>query len=110
MSRSDHMKGFVIAKDEYVLLDKEDFQRVKLGSMRTRSVGCPLLREWRRGDKSVQQTPYLRMPPPRPGRRAGESLNTTSNSSRKSNDTFGSLGDDAGVQAVVIDITISLRQ
>jgi DNA end-binding protein Ku len=34
LSRSDLVKGFAIAKDEYVLLDKEDFDSVKLESTR----------------------------------------------------------------------------
>ncbi len=34
LSRSDLVKGFAVAKDEYVLLDKEDFQSVKLESTR----------------------------------------------------------------------------
>lgn len=34
LSRSDLVKGFAIAKDEYVLLDKEDFESVKLESTR----------------------------------------------------------------------------
>jgi DNA end-binding protein Ku len=34
VSRADLVKGFAIAKDEYVLLDKEDFESVKLESTR----------------------------------------------------------------------------
>lgn len=34
LSRGDLVKGFAIAKDEYVLLDKEDFESVKLESTR----------------------------------------------------------------------------
>lgn len=34
LSRSDLVKGFAVAKDEYVLLDKEDFESVKLESTR----------------------------------------------------------------------------
>lgn len=34
VSRGDLVKGFAIAKDEYVLLDKEDFESVKLESTR----------------------------------------------------------------------------
>lgn len=34
VSRSDLVKGFAFAKDEYVLLDKEDFESVKLESTR----------------------------------------------------------------------------
>ena len=34
VSRGDLVKGFEIAKDEYVLLDKEDFDAVKLESTR----------------------------------------------------------------------------
>ncbi len=34
VSRSDLVKGYAIAKDEYVLLDKEDFESVKLESTR----------------------------------------------------------------------------
>ena len=34
LSRADLVKGFAIAKDEYVLLDKEDFESVKLESTR----------------------------------------------------------------------------
>jgi DNA end-binding protein Ku len=34
VSRGDLVKGFQIAKNEYVLLDKEDFERVKLESTR----------------------------------------------------------------------------
>lgn len=30
VSRGDLVKGFSIAKDEYVLLDREDFESVKL--------------------------------------------------------------------------------
>ena len=33
-SRADLVKGFAAAKDECVLLDKEDFERVKLESTR----------------------------------------------------------------------------
>jgi hypothetical protein len=34
VSRSDLVKGFAIAKNQYVLLDKEDFESVKLESTR----------------------------------------------------------------------------
>ena len=34
VSRSDLMKGYAVAKNEYVLLDKEDFEKVKLESTR----------------------------------------------------------------------------
>jgi DNA end-binding protein Ku len=34
LSRGDLVKGFAVAKDEYVLLDKEDFESVKLESTR----------------------------------------------------------------------------
>ena len=34
VSRGDLVKGYAIAKNEYVLLDKEDFERVKLESTR----------------------------------------------------------------------------
>jgi DNA end-binding protein Ku len=34
VSRGDLVKGFEIAKNEYVLLDKEDFEKVKLESTR----------------------------------------------------------------------------
>lgn len=34
VSRGDLVKGYAVAKDEYVLLDKEDFERVKLESTR----------------------------------------------------------------------------
>src|ERR1044072_7969196 len=34
LSRSDLVKGFAIAKNQYVLLDKEDFEYVKLESTR----------------------------------------------------------------------------
>ena len=34
LSRADLVKGFAVAKDEYVLLDKEDFESVKLESTR----------------------------------------------------------------------------
>jgi DNA end-binding protein Ku len=34
VSRGDLVKGFAVAKNEYVLLDKEDFERVKLESTR----------------------------------------------------------------------------
>lgn len=34
VSRSDLVKGYAIAKNEYVLLDKEDFEKVKLESTR----------------------------------------------------------------------------
>jgi DNA end-binding protein Ku len=34
VSRSDLVKGFAVAKNEYVLLEKEDFERVKLESTR----------------------------------------------------------------------------
>ena len=35
VSRSDLVKGFEVAKNEYVLLDKDDFEKVKLESTRT---------------------------------------------------------------------------
>src|SRR6476661_8523521 len=34
VSRGDLVKGYAVAKNEYVLLDKEDFERVKLESTR----------------------------------------------------------------------------
>ena len=34
VSRGDLVKGYAIAKDQYVLLDKEDFEAVKLESTR----------------------------------------------------------------------------
>lgn len=34
VSRSDLVKGYAIAKNKYVLLDKEDFEKVKLESTR----------------------------------------------------------------------------
>jgi DNA end-binding protein Ku len=34
VSRGDLVKGFAVAKNEYVLLDKDDFERVKLESTR----------------------------------------------------------------------------
>ena len=34
VSRGDLVKGFAVAKNEYVLLEKEDFERVKLESTR----------------------------------------------------------------------------
>jgi non-homologous end joining protein Ku len=50
VSRGDLVKGFAVAKNEYVLLDKEDFEKVKLESTRSsisksscrasRSTGC----------------------------------------------------------------------
>lgn len=60
LSRSDLVKGFAIAKDEYVLLDKEDFESVKLESTRIVDIEKFVPRETI--DRLYWDTPYHLVP------------------------------------------------
>ncbi|KAF0099778.1 MAG: DNA end-binding protein Ku [Rhodospirillaceae bacterium] len=60
LSRSDLVKGFAIAKDEYVLLDKEDFESVKLDSTRIIDIEKFVARETI--DRLYWDTPYHLVP------------------------------------------------
>ena len=60
LSRGDLVKGFAIAKDEYVLLDKEDFESVKLESTRIVDIEKFVPRE--SIDRLYWDTPYHLVP------------------------------------------------
>jgi DNA end-binding protein Ku len=60
LSRGDLVKGFAIAKDEYVLLDKEDFESVKLESTRIIDIEKFVPRETI--DRLYWDTPYHLVP------------------------------------------------
>jgi DNA end-binding protein Ku len=60
LSRGDLAKGFAIAKDEYVLLDKEDFESVKLESTRIIDIEKFVTRETI--DRLYWDTPYHLVP------------------------------------------------
>lgn len=60
LARSDLVKGFAIAKDEYVLLDKEDFESVKLESTRIVDIEKFVPRETI--DRLYWDTPYHLVP------------------------------------------------
>src|SRR3954469_1893881 len=60
VSRGDLVKGFAIAKNEYVLLDPEDFQKVKLESTRIIDIEKFVLRETI--DRLYWDTPYHLVP------------------------------------------------
>jgi DNA end-binding protein Ku len=60
VSRGDLVKGFAIAKNEYVLLDKEDFEKVKLESTRILDIEKFVPRE--SIDRLYWETPYHLMP------------------------------------------------
>lgn len=59
VSRGDLVKGYAIAKNEYVLLDKEDFERVKLESTRIIDIEKFVPRE---SDRLYWDTPYHLVP------------------------------------------------
>src|SRR6187399_1488035 len=56
LSRGDLVKGFAVAKDEYVILDKEDFASVKLESTRIIDIEKFVPRETI--DRLYWDTPY----------------------------------------------------
>jgi DNA end-binding protein Ku len=60
VSRGDLVKGYAIAKNEYVLLDKEDFERVKLESTRIIDIEKFVPRE--SIDRLYWDTPYHLVP------------------------------------------------
>lgn len=60
LSRADLVKGFAIAKDEYVLLDKEDFESVKLESTRIIDIEKFVARQTI--DRLYWDTPYHLVP------------------------------------------------
>lgn len=60
LSRGDLVKGFAIAKDEYVVLDKEDFESVKLESTRIIDIEKFVPRETI--DRLYWDTPYHMVP------------------------------------------------
>ena len=60
LSRGDLVKGFAIAKDEYVVLDKEDFESVKLESTRIIDIEKFVPRETI--DRLYWETPYHMVP------------------------------------------------
>ena len=60
VSRSDLVKGFTIAKDQYVLLDKEDLDAVKLRS--TRIIDIEAFVPARSIDRLYWDVPYHLMP------------------------------------------------
>jgi len=60
LSRGELVKGFAIAKDEYVLLDKEDFESVKLESTRIIDIEKFVARETI--DRLYWDTPYHLIP------------------------------------------------
>ena len=60
VSRGDLVKGFAVAKNEYVLLDKEDFERVKLESTRIIDIEKFVPRE--SIDRLYWDTPYHLVP------------------------------------------------
>ncbi len=60
LSRGDLVKGFAIAKDEYVMLDKEDFESVKLESTRIIDIEKFVPRETI--DRLYWDTPYHMVP------------------------------------------------
>lgn len=60
VSRADLVKGYAIAKDEYVLLDKEDFDSVKLESTRIIDIEKFVPRE--SIDRLYWETPYHLLP------------------------------------------------
>lgn len=60
LSRGDLVKGFAVAKDEYVLLDKEDFESVKLESTRIVDIEKFVPRETI--DRLYWDTPYHLVP------------------------------------------------
>src|SRR3982751_861426 len=60
VSRGDLVKGFEIAKNEYVLLDKEDFEKVKLESARIIDIEKFVPRETI--DRLYWDTPYHLVP------------------------------------------------
>ena len=60
VSRGDLVKGFAIAKNEYVLLDKDDFEKVKLESTRIIDIEKFVPRE--SIDRLYWDTPYHLMP------------------------------------------------
>jgi DNA end-binding protein Ku len=60
LSRGDLVKGFAVAKDEYVLLDKEDFESVKLESTRIIDIEKFVARETI--DRLYWDTPYHLVP------------------------------------------------
>ena len=60
LSRGDLVKGFAVAKDEYVLLDKDDFDSVKLESTRIIDIEKFVARE--SIDRLYWDTPYHLLP------------------------------------------------
>ena len=60
LSRGDLVKGFAVAKDEYVLLDKDDFESVKLESTRIIDIEKFVPRETI--DRLYWDTPYHLVP------------------------------------------------
>ena len=60
VSRADLVKGYAIAKDEYVLLDKEDFESVKLESTRIIDIEKFVARD--SIDRLYWETPYHLLP------------------------------------------------
>src|SRR4029450_7719224 len=60
VSRSDLVKGFAIAKNQYVLLEKEDFEAVKLES--TRIIDIESFVPARSIDRLYWDTPYHLLP------------------------------------------------
>jgi DNA end-binding protein Ku len=60
VSRGDLVKGFAVAKNEYVLLDKDDFERVKLESTRILDIEKFVPREGI--DRLYWDTPYHLVP------------------------------------------------
>ena len=66
--RADLVKGFAIAKDEYVLLDKEDFESVKLESTRIIDIEKFVARETI--DRLYWDTPYHLVPSGKTGTEA----------------------------------------
>lgn len=60
LSRGDLVKGFAVAKDEYILLDKEDFESVKLESTRIIAIEKFVARETI--DRLYWDTPYHLVP------------------------------------------------
>ncbi len=60
LSRGDLVKGFAVAKDEHVLLDKEDFESVKLKSTRIIDIEKFVARETI--DRLYWDTPYHLVP------------------------------------------------
>lgn len=60
LSRGDLVKGYAVAKDEYVLLDREDFESVKLESTRIIDIEKFVARETI--DRLYWDTPYHLVP------------------------------------------------